>query len=46
MTTRLVVAYFNWIWQYSRLKTTATQRAGLATRSWAWRDIAVYPAII
>jgi IS1 family transposase len=29
VTTRLVVSYFNWIWQHSRLKTTAAQRAGL-----------------
>ncbi|MBE9190672.1 DEAD/DEAH box helicase [Gloeocapsopsis crepidinum LEGE 06123] len=28
-TTRLVVSYFNWIWQHSRLQTTAAQRAGL-----------------
>ena len=28
VTARLVVSYFNWIWQHSRLKTTAAQRAG------------------
>ena len=31
VTTRLVVSYFNWIWQHSRLKNTAAQRAGLTT---------------
>lgn len=25
VTTRLVVSYFNWIWQHSRFKTTAAQ---------------------
>jgi hypothetical protein len=34
VTTRLVVSYFNWIWQHSRLKTTAAQRAGLASQPW------------
>ncbi|MBW4651953.1 MAG: IS1 family transposase, partial [Kaiparowitsia implicata GSE-PSE-MK54-09C] len=38
--------YFNWIWQHSRLKTTAAQRARLATRSWNWHDIATYPTLI
>jgi insertion element IS1 protein InsB len=46
MTTRLVVSYFNWIWQHSRLKNTAAQRAGLTTRSWNWHDIATYPTLI
>ncbi len=46
VTTRLVVSYFNWIWQHSRFKTTAAQRAGLADRSWCWHDIAIYPTII
>ena len=31
VTTRLVISYFNWIWRHSRLKSTAAQRAGLAT---------------
>ncbi|MBF2002826.1 MAG: IS1 family transposase [Synechococcales cyanobacterium M58_A2018_015] len=44
-TTRLVVSYFNWIWQHSRFKSTAAQRAGLTTRSWAWHDIATYPTL-
>jgi IS1 family transposase len=46
VTTRLVVSYFNWIWQHSRLKNTAAQRAGLTTRSWIWHDIATYPTLI
>jgi hypothetical protein len=46
ITARLVVSYFNWIWQHSRLKTTAAQRAGLTHRSWQWNDIATYPTII
>ena len=46
VTTRLVVSYFNWIWQHSRLKNTAAQRAGLTTRSWDWHDIATYPTLI
>jgi IS1 family transposase len=46
VTTRLVVSYFNWIWQHSRLKSTAAQRAGLAVRPWTWHDIATYPTLI
>lgn len=46
VTTRLVVSYFNWIWQHSRFKTTAAQRARLTTRSWTWHDIATYPTLI
>ncbi len=46
ITTRLVVSYFNWIWQHSRFKTTAAERAGLATRAWTWHDIATYPTLI
>ncbi len=46
VTTRLVVSYFNWIWQHSRFKTTAAQRAGLASRCWTWHDIAVYPTTV
>ena len=45
VTTRLVVSYFNWIWQHSRFKSTAAQRAGLTARSWAWHDIATYPTL-
>jgi len=43
VTTRLVVSYFNWIWQHSRFKTTAAQRANLADHCWSWHDIAIYP---
>ncbi len=46
VTTRLVVTYLNWIWLHSRLKTTAAQRAALATRPWSWQDLATYPTII
>ncbi len=42
----IVVSYFNWIWQHSRLKTTAAQRAGLATRPWSWHDLLTYPTIV
>lgn len=45
VTTRLVVGYFNWIWQHSRLKTTAAQRAELAARPWSWRDLVTCPTI-
>jgi hypothetical protein len=38
--------YFNWIWQHSRFKTTAAQRAGLADQAWTWRDLMTYPTII
>lgn len=46
VTTRLVVSYFNWIWQHSRFRNTAAQRAGLTMRSWSWHDIATYPTLI
>jgi hypothetical protein len=46
VTTRLVVSYFNWIWQHSRFKTTAAQRAGLTLQPWAWHDIITYPTIV
>ncbi|NJM64445.1 MAG: hypothetical protein HC851_01615 [Acaryochloris sp. RU_4_1] len=45
VTTRLVVSYFNWIWQHSRFKTTAAQRAGLAVQPWTWHDLLTYPTI-
>ena len=32
VTARLVVSYFNWIWQHSRTKDSAAQRAGLASK--------------
>ncbi len=31
VTTRLVVSYLNWIWQHSRFKSTAAQRARLTS---------------
>lgn len=43
VTTRLVISYFNWIWQHSRTRNTAAQRAGLANQPWVWNDIATYP---
>ena len=46
VTVRLVVSYFNWIWQHSRLKTTAAQRAGLSERPWHWHDLVTFPTII
>lgn len=46
VTTRLVVSYFNWIWQHSRLNSSAAQRAGLATHPWTWGDIATYPPFL
>ena len=46
VTTRLVVSYFNWIWQHSRLRTTAAQRAGLSDHPWSWHDLAIFPTII
>jgi len=45
VTTRLVLSYFNWIWQHSRLGTTAAQRAGLASTPWIWHDFAIYPTL-
>ncbi|NJO72191.1 MAG: IS1 family transposase, partial [Oscillatoriales cyanobacterium RM1_1_9] len=35
-----------WIGQHSRLKTTAAQRAGLATVPWTWQDLEKYPTIV
>ncbi|MGB7249803.1 MAG: IS1 family transposase, partial [Phormidesmis sp.] len=34
---------FNWIWQHSRSRDTAAQRAGLTTIPWSWHDFATYP---
>lgn len=45
-TLKLVVSYFNWIWQHSYLGTTAAQRADLAERPWTWNDIATYPTLV
>ncbi|MBW4419879.1 MAG: hypothetical protein KME13_11700 [Myxacorys californica WJT36-NPBG1] len=46
MTVRLVVSYFNWIWQHWQLGTTAAQRAGLTDMSWAWADFVTYPTLL
>ena len=43
VATRLVVSYFNWIWQHSRTGDSAAMRAGLATKLWVWHDVATYP---
>lgn len=45
VTTCLVVSYFNWMWQHSRLVTTAAQRAGLASDSWTWNDFTPFPTL-
>ena len=45
VTLRLVVSYFNWIWQNSHLRTTAAQRAELAVQPWTWHDLATYPTL-
>ncbi len=46
VTTRLVVSYFNWIWQHCHLKTTAAQRTELTTAPWTWQDLITYPTTI
>lgn len=46
VTLRLVISYFNWIWQHSCLGTTAAQRAELTECSWTWNDIATYPTLL
>lgn len=45
VTLRLVVSYFNWIWQHSRFKNTAAQRAGLTAHPWTWQDLVTYPTL-
>ena len=45
VTLRLIITYFNWIWVYSRLGTTAAQRADLTSEPWNWLDIAVYSTL-
>ena len=42
---RLVITYFNWIWQHSCLGTTAAQRAEFTARPWTWNDIAAYSTL-
>jgi len=46
VTVRLVVSYFNWIWQHSQLKTSAAQRAELTAIPWTWADLASYPTLL
>lgn len=46
VTMRLVLSYFNWIWQHSCLGTTAAQRAELTSRPWTWNDIVTYPTLL
>ena len=46
VTARLVVSYFNGIWQHSQLKTTAAQRAGLTDIAWSWADLVAYPTLL
>jgi hypothetical protein len=46
VTARLVVGYFNWVWQHSRFGTTAAQRAELTDRVWTWDDVVTYPTIL
>lgn len=46
VTLRLVISYFNWIWQHSCLGTTAAQRAELTDLPWTWNDIATYPTLL
>lgn len=45
VTGRLVVSYFNWLWEHSRRGTTAAQRAGLTDNRWTWDDIVTYPTV-
>lgn len=46
VTAQLVISYFNWIWQNTWTRTTATQRAGLAIEPWTWDDFATYPTLL
>lgn len=45
VTTRVIVSYFNWIWQHSRFKIAA-QRAGLTDHTWNWHELATFPTTI
>ncbi len=45
VTARLVVSYFNWIWENSRSGTTAAQRARLTEWIWTWDDLVAYPTV-
>ena len=46
VTARLVVGYFNWIWENIRLGTTAAQRAGLTDQRWTWNELISYPTLL
>ena len=46
VTTRLVVSYFNWMWQHSGFGNTAAQRAGLASDPWCWHTFATFPTLL
>jgi hypothetical protein len=46
VTTRLVMGYFNWMWEHSRFGNTAAQRAGLALESWSWHGFATFPTLL
>ena len=45
VTARLVVSYFNWRSEHSRLGTTAAQRASLASESWSWHVFATFSTL-
>jgi IS1 family transposase len=45
VTLRLIVSYFNWLWENSRLGTTAAQRAGLTDNKWTWDNLVTYPTV-
>jgi IS1 family transposase len=46
VTTRLVVSYFNWMWEHSRFADTAAQRAGLSSHTWSWKNFAAFPTLL
>ena len=43
--SKLVISYYNWIWENSRLGTKAAERAELTDKKWDWHDSATYPTI-
>ena len=46
VSVKLVLSYFNCIWQHSCLGTKAAQRAELTDCAWTWNDIATYPTLL
>ena len=46
VTARLVLSYFNRIWQHSQLKMTAARRAKLTNVAWSWSDLVIYPTLL